>query len=343
MKGALVGFGVIAQGHLAAYHAVDGLDVTCVVNASPERLAVARVRGLDGFPDLDSCIAAHPDLEFLDICTPPASHAHFMMRALDRGLDLLCEKPVFLTTSDGFNTLWERVLRTPNTVYPVHNYRFAPVVRRMFDVVRDPDFGDVVEAHLRTIRVGHARGAPEWHPDWRRDPAVSAGGILRDHGPHSLYMLELMMGRPPTEISCVAGSLRPRPDQTEDTVLMRLRYPGGATAAIDLTWAGTERSTRYVLVGSRGSVSVDDDQLRVTLAGRGWTETMVSDFNDPSHTAWYRDVLGDFLRARASPAYRSELLSQARRNGDAIAAGYESMARDGGWVTLPVPAERADQ
>ena len=91
------------------------------------------------------------------------------------------------------------------------------------------------------------------NPDWRRDQSYSAGGILRDHGPHAIYLLLSLLGQQPRDVSVVTGSLarsRPNGCTTEDTALLRLRCDEGAECEVSLTWAAGHRSSRYLFAGT---------------------------------------------------------------------------------------------
>ncbi|MEE1736690.1 Gfo/Idh/MocA family oxidoreductase [Streptomyces sp. BE147] len=335
MNGALIGFGVIAMGHLAAYATDPFMDIVAIVDPSSTRREAAQAAGLRTYSSYEECLRTE-QLDFIDICTPPTSHAEYMNRAMDDGLDVLCEKPVFLAGEPGFEDLINRIARTSGTVYPIHNYKFAPVVRRMLEISKDPSFGEVVSAHFRTTRIGHARGAEGWYPDWRRDTRHSAGGILRDHGPHSLYMAEMLTGALPRSVSCLAGTLGSTAyGGTEDTALVRIKCDRAVEVLLDLTWAAKERSTRYSLTGTGGSLSVENDRLTILGGGRAGTEDIPSDFDDPSHTSWFSRVLDDFRLTRASEARRELLVEEARRNALLIDAAYRSSANDGEWVDLP--------
>jgi predicted dehydrogenase len=192
------------------------------------------------------------------------------------------------------------------------------------------------------LRRGHARGVPEWHPDWRRDALVSAGGILRDHGPHAVYLATSLTGLQPVSVSCIAGrmALEPalRTEHTEDTVLLRVRCDGDAEIEICLSWASAYRDSYYLISGSRDSITVHNDELGYTRDGRTWRQGIVSEFDDPSHSAWFADMFADFARLLNDPAECAarlpELLAEAALYSEVIDAGYASAKQGGEWVSL---------
>ncbi len=96
LRGAIIGLGNVAlDGHLPGWSARDGVEIVAVTDVQRERQAdaLARMPGARWF-DSAEALLEHPGLDFVDICTPPSSHAPLIERALTRGLHVLCEKPL---------------------------------------------------------------------------------------------------------------------------------------------------------------------------------------------------------------------------------------------------------
>lgn len=337
MRGALIGFGSIATGHLAGYAEVPELDVVAVVDSCPERRAIAARFGLRTFADYESMHdAVRPD--FVDVCTPPATHRDLIRHALTHDVHVLCEKPVFVPDAEGYLPFIEEIRTASAVCYPCHNYKFAPILELMQDVVHAPEFGPVVGARFRTIRTGHALGVAEWAPHWRRDSAVSAGGILRDHGPHSIYLMAHLTGQEPVAVSCIMGNLRRDAYQTtEDTALLTIRCADGAECQLDVTWSGSYRRTYYSVTGESGSIAVDGDEAWYTVNGCARRRTVASEFNDPTHRGWFGRMFRDFMAVLVDRERQLPLLREALMTSLVIDAGYESAARDGAWIDVHVP------
>src|SRR5512136_2014492 len=97
LRGALVGYGFIgAQGHVPAYRRRDDVALVAVADLCPARLALARAElpGVACHPSAEALLAAGHELDFLDVATPPCDHAAIAHAAFDRGLHVLCEKPL---------------------------------------------------------------------------------------------------------------------------------------------------------------------------------------------------------------------------------------------------------
>ena len=126
-------------------------------------------------------------ISFVDITTPPAHHAEIAHAALDRGLHVLCEKPL-TTTTEAARGLLDHARRARRVVFPCHNYKHAPVIKAVRRILDAGTIGPVSMVTLHTFRNTHAKGVAEWRPDWRREKRFSGGGIAMDHGSHTFYL-----------------------------------------------------------------------------------------------------------------------------------------------------------
>src|SRR5262245_59844655 len=108
LRGAIVGYGFIMEkGHVAAYRqraqvgsGANDVEIVAVADPSPARLELARQQlpGVRVYADHESLLEAEAGkLDFIDIATPPSEHAAVAHAGLDRGLHVLCEKPLATT------------------------------------------------------------------------------------------------------------------------------------------------------------------------------------------------------------------------------------------------------
>ncbi len=343
MRGAVVGLGVIGQGHLNGYSRQSGLEIVAMADPLGHRPGGhGRLNDVPCFPSLDELLDSVA-VDFVDICSPPDTHVDLMELAVDRGLHVICEKPV--THDEAQLPRLQAVLaRAETIVFPSHNYRFAPGICRLREAVRREEFGSLVEVQFRTLRTSHARGTSDWYPDWRRDAAVSGGGILRDHGPHSFYVMRFVTGLQPVAVSCLMGDTGAGPTvpeggrRVEDSILARIRFTGRVEARLELTWAAPQRQTIYQVIGTRQMATLtDDDFFVVDRAGVCTSrEDVHSDFNDVTHSSWFADVLAEFAAAlrqntqQLRDFYAQRMLTEAFD----VAAAYESGRLGGAWVAL---------
>ncbi len=316
-RGAIIGLGGIArQSHLPALAlpAASRLEIVAAVDAAP---GVAPLPGVPLFRELPAL--AGLDLDFVDICTPTASHLELTLWALEHGLHVLCEKPVALTPEQA-----ERIrcaARAANrVVMPCHQYRFNPVwgkVRRWLD---DEAIGRWYLAEFDVYRLMADPGAGRTATPWRGRAAEAGGGVLLDHGTHLIYQL-LDVAGPPTVVRAWAGRLRHAEYDVEDTAHLLLEFPG-RLAKVFLTWAAHRRENRIRFIGERGTIDWTGGLLTLERDGAVETFDHSAELSKDAYAAWFADLFGAFVRAM--DARDHEPLNDIARVADVLDAAYAS-------------------
>ncbi|BDG03824.1 Gfo/Idh/MocA family protein [Anaeromyxobacter oryzae] len=338
LRGALLGYGFIgAQGHVPAYLQRDDVEIRAVgdVCAARRALVAAQLPGAATYASADELFAAEAGrLDFVDIATPPCDHAAIAHRALDLGLHVLCEKPLATRVSDA-RALLDHAAHAKRTLFPCHNYKHAPVVQAVRGVIRSGRVGRVRSVTLQTFRNTHARGVPEWKPDWRRQVLASGGGVTMDHGSHTFYLAFDWMGAWPTAVTAKMANSEPGRWTTEDTVSAVLTFPNGL-AHVHLTWAAGVRKVIYSVQGDRGAITVDDDDLQLAelqpapsggpATWRVERRTLPSEWMDASHTRWFNAMFDEFVAAIESGDHVGRDAQDAYRCIELIDAAYASAA-----------------
>jgi predicted dehydrogenase len=296
MKGAIVGFGDVAEhGHWPAYAAAPDISITAVVDRTPSRRRAAESLspGLRTYGTIDELVAAER-LDFVDICTPPAFHHEPMLQAIDAGWHVLCEKP-FIIDAGALDAVRRRADASGQSVVPVHNWKYAPIVRRASEWLRAGAIGRLRRVRIDTTRVRACPTAETDRPNWRRDPALAGGGILMDHGWHAAYLALHWFGEPAADVS--AELKRQSPDVVEEEALVDIVFPSGR-ATIALTWNGDVRRNAMHLTGDTGTIAIDDGTLTIeTRTGRDSTVFPRALSSGSHHEDWFAAMLPDVVAA----------------------------------------------
>ena len=77
--------------------------------------------------DAAEVLLADARLDFVDICTPPSSHAPLIRAALERGVHVLCEKPL-VRSADELSPVAALARASGRVLHTVHNWHHAPIV-----------------------------------------------------------------------------------------------------------------------------------------------------------------------------------------------------------------------
>ena len=299
--GAIIGFGFIAEkGHLPAYLSRNDVQIVAVADVCAPRRELARklLPHARIYEDAQSLMKAETQLDFVDIATPPKDHAPIACAAMQRGLNVLCEKPLATSVRDAESVL-EAAHRYRRTFFPVHNYKHAPSMRAVRDVIDSGRIGAVNLVTLDTFRTQHARGVPEWLPDWRRIRQYAGGGIAMDHGAHTFYLTFDWLGSHPLSITAKMSSQGAY--DTEDNFTCTVTFPTGVAMA-RLTWNAAVRKVIYTIHGDAGAIRLEDDDVEITErgpAGKPIVErrSIASHWGDASHKEWFGAIIDRFTAA----------------------------------------------
>jgi predicted dehydrogenase len=318
LKGAIVGFGEVARnGHWPAYASSREVEIVAVVDRTAERRKVAQesLPSVATFSTLEE-LAAGAEIDFVDICTPPALHGEPMLDALARGWHVLCEKPFLLDLSE-LEKVRSLARERGCAVVPVHNWKYAPIVRRATEILRAGAIGELRGVEIETLRVEDCAAADPDRPNWRRDPAIAGGGVLMDHGWHAIYLARQWFGTEPTEVH--ASLHRTTPAGAEDEATLTLVFPSGQ-AKIFVTWRADVRRNTMRLVGERGEIAIDDDTLRVGDESIRFESALSAGSH---HADWFASMLPDVIASFGEPKLSLQAFEEAALCLSVIRRAYQ--------------------
>ena len=250
------------------------------------------------YSNYDEMLASE-ELDGVCVSTPNRLHTPMVRSALDRGLHVLCEKPLTLDIEEARD-----LLARARAAGVTHGTNFSnrpnPVVRFVKDQLDSGVLGRIYEVHLSYLQ--------DWLSDasspytWRNSKAESGSGALGDVGSHMLDLARLFVGDV-ASVSARQGIVTPqrvRPDGTTSTVdaddlaYMHLQFAGGAYGILRVSRVARGRcdGRRVEIYGERASLvlEIDTQVARVlraddttTWRGDGFREVFA---NDPRIWTW---------------------------------------------------------
>ncbi len=291
-RGVLLGLGGIARAaHLPAFpddpRVAARLRIVGIMDESPSVTAV------DGIPLLKSAddLAAVGPIDFVDICTPTASHLALTLWGLSEGYHVLCEKPVATTRAEA-TALGAAARRAGRVVMPCHQYRFNPVWQRVRRWLDEGLIGHWYLAEFRVYRLAADPGVDRSSVPWRGRRAGGRGGVVLDHGTHLVYAL-LDVAGPPTKTIAWTGRLRHGAYDVEDTAQLLFEYPD-RMATMLLTWAARRRENEIRFIGDRGSISWTGGMLTLERDGHVESFDHTAELDKASYARWFAELFQGF-------------------------------------------------
>lgn len=189
LKLGIVGCGkVTTMFHLKALREIDEISVTVVSDLDANRMEqVRRLFGaekgcLNYLEMLDD-----PEIQAVAVCTPPRLHGEMVLRAVEKGKHVLCEKPLAKTVGECLGIKRASEGRHM-VVMPVHNYLFTPALSSAHSLLEQGSIGRV--RHLR-MDFENSLGTYRPRTDFR---LKEAAGIVEDLLPHVLSISTWLAG-----------------------------------------------------------------------------------------------------------------------------------------------------
>jgi uncharacterized protein (TIRG00374 family) len=311
LRGALLGAGNIGlRGHAPQWlrpEIARQAEIVAVADVSAaNREAAGRLFPAAVLYQSATQLLAVERLDFADVCTPPFTRLELVEGAAARGVHLLCEKPIALGLADA-----ERIaslVRDAGVVFkPCHQYHHSPLWMTVREL--SARIGRIRHARYEVRRLGANEGNANWRPEWRTSAALAGGGILVDHGAHVFYQLRAVMGEA-RRVQATVRTLEHKTYGVEDTACILLEC-GDAIAEVTLSWAAHRRETSFRLIGERGEIAGDENEVRLFVDGEQTVLHPGGLSGDSSHSDWYLPLFSDFLRQVRDRAPAAEELEEA--------------------------------
>jgi predicted dehydrogenase len=279
----IVGYGVMGRAHCHGYRVAPllrALPVTPVVTviSGRDRDAVARAAAACGVPRHTTdwrALVGRADVDLVDICTPPGTHAAIAAAAAAAGKAVLCEKP--LATSYPEAAAATAAVESAGVHNAVgFNYRRLPAVALMRRMIADGAIGEV--RLWRGTWLSDEFTDPGTPYDWRFDRAMG-GTTIADLGCHLIDMAMWMAG--PISHVCaqsatfIAQRRLPeggiRPVTVDDASSALVRFASGARGTVEMARSAVRRPCDFSVEfnGSRGTLAFDYPRLNELRYGDG--------------------------------------------------------------------------
>ena len=195
--------------------------------------------------------------EVVAIMTPNDSHFAYATAALERGLDVICDKPMTNTLEEA-EELHKKVQETGLIFCLTHNYTGYPMVRQAKAMVQEGQLGTI-----RLVQVEYVQGgkADESKPmpevmTWKYDPVRGGPSrVMGDIGTHAHNLVRFITGLEIDEVAAEVGTIVPG-RLIHDYAGALLRFDNGARGSFWVTQAaaGVENGLRIRVSGSKGTL-----------------------------------------------------------------------------------------
>lgn len=350
----IIGSGLMGIQHAEVVSSHPGMTVSGFADVRIENARNAADRfGGECYETADAMIQSG-EVDCVVVATPHWQHGELSAAALDRGIHVLCEKPLTVTVSDA-DRLLEAAARSSSMFGVVHQTRFHPVYRYVKQLLESGELGEIqrcsmVETAWRT--EAYYRSSP-----WRGTWSGEGGGVLLNQAPHLLDRFAWLCGMP-TQVNAKCDT-RLHQIEVEDTVSALFQYRNGAHGYVHINTTESPAISQTVISCDRGRIEINNgavtvSRLRASLKDKtandsrlfGELQAEIRDVPFPPRVAlqdMLRAFYDDFVEAVHGNGNKT-LTCDGREGIHAVELANAMIlsSHEGGPVSLPLDRARYD-
>lgn len=229
---AVIGTGNIAPSHIEGLlEFPDRCKIAALCDIYPYKAEKLKEKyGLECkiYEDYRQMLDDIPQIDLVHVCTPPYTHAELAIYAMDRGKNVVVEKPMAACLKE-CDAMLEAKERNQVTLSCIAQNRFRNSVYKLKQVADSGLAGKIRCAHVNSYWWrGHCYYDLWWRGLWEKE----GGGPTLNHAVHHIDMLNWFEGRLPVEVMAMLANVMHDNSEVEDLSLAALRYEDGSVAQV---------------------------------------------------------------------------------------------------------------
>jgi len=264
LKFALIGTGGIAQTYAQAFQTSQCCKLVAVADVRRESAdAFAEPFGAKSFGDYKK-LAENSEIDAVIISTPPNSHPEIAAYFMERGVHVLCEKPLCLSVAEA-RAMIECADKTGVTFTMASKFRYVEDVIKAKSMVASGFLGEVVQfENAFTAKVDMSKR-------WNSDKNIAGGGVLIDNGTHSVDIIRYFLGAISDILALETSGTQNL--SVDENVKLLAKTANGVAASVDLTWGINKELPNFISIyGTNGTLHI------------GWRESKYKLNSNPDWT-----------------------------------------------------------
>jgi UDP-N-acetylglucosamine 3-dehydrogenase len=192
-----------------------------------------------------------PTIEAVHIALPNQLHYDIAKRALEKGKNVLIEKPIATNSREAFKLA--RLAEEKGLVLQVgHIFRFNNAIRTIKEVIRSGRLGRIFYANLYWATY--------------LQPIPKERDIVFDLAPHPVDVLNYVLDEWPTSVDAIGDSYVQQKENCEEVATVILEFPDRVMAHLYLSWIHHGAKDRTLqLVCEKGTLTCDALNQKIRL------------------------------------------------------------------------------
>lgn len=264
MNYAIIGCGRISPNHLMAAKE-NNLNIVALCDLIPANMAEKiTMCGLSAdikqYTDYKQMLDEE-ELDLVAIATESGKHASIALDCIERGINVIIEKPIALSLEDA-DAIIAAAEKKGVKVCACHQNRFNKSIQKIREALEQGRFGRLFHgtAHILWHRGRDYYEQAHWRGTWEQD-----GGALMNQCIHNIDLLRWMMGDEVAEVIAYTDRLNHDYIEAEDLGIALVKFKNGAYGIIEGTtnvYPANLEETLYIF-GEKGTVKAGGKSVNI--------------------------------------------------------------------------------
>jgi predicted dehydrogenase len=253
-------WGIIGAGNVCerksgpAFYKVEHSALVAVARRDEEKAREFAAR--HGVPRWYACadaLIADPGVDAVYVATPPSSHEEYTVKALRAGKPVYVEKPMALDHA-GALRMARAAGESGQKLFVAYYRRALPYFLKVKELLDEGAIGDLLSVQVTYLRPPSPADLAADERNWRVQPAIAGEGYFHDLAPHTLDILDFLLG----EVEEARGFCRNmgRYYPAKDSFSAILQFKSGVSGVARWNFVCSAASTEdsVVVTGKRGEI-----------------------------------------------------------------------------------------
>lgn len=231
-KAAVVGCGNISRTHLPILADMENAELVAVCDIVEQKAnACAEKYGCKAYYGFENLLS-NEELDCVHVCTPHYLHVPMAVKALEKGVNVLCEKPCAITR-DGLFQLERAVKKSTASFGVCFQNRYNASVKKAMELIEGGTLGRLT---AERANVDWFRDAAYYSDGWHGKKLLEGGGLLMNQAIHTSDLLRCFAKSETEKLSArVFNDSLKGVIEVEDSAMVRYTYKNGVIAVLSAT------------------------------------------------------------------------------------------------------------
>lgn len=254
---AIVGCGKISSRHAENISRVGRLAAVCDI-AKEKADHLAGQYGAKSYSSIDDLLKNEAGMDVIVICTPNGLHAEHSIKALQAGINVLCEKPMCLTTTEA-KKMKDAEALSGKKLFVVKQNRFNPPVAAVKKLLDENKLGQILSVQVNGF---WNRDKKYFENSWKGTKELD-GGILFTQFSHFIDLAWWLAGDIKSVTAIRKNLLLKDVIETEDNCVVIAEFENGAVGTFHFSINTFEKNMEgsVTIIAEKGTIKIGGQYL----------------------------------------------------------------------------------